>query len=202
MMARGYRGKNKSRAGFTLVEMVLVVSMVLIIGAVVHESTKYARERARFAVFVSDIRQIKIGATRFQFDVGFFPPDVNRGIDPGLVEKNGWQAGGHSSKWNQIDLRRWKGPYLEEWSTWKRNPWGGLYDWDNYEPGYNYMGITGGAVYVTLKPSTWGGFDGLPTGMYEDFLEEQGIDTSSWAGCVAVRIGRYEPTNETLGGGH
>lgn len=190
------------RSGVTFIEIMMVLLIASIVFVGWYRTMSWTRHRAMLAVFMSDIRQVKIAAGRFQTDVGVYPPDVNRGVDPGMIDKFGWQNGGHSSKWNLVNLSGWKGPYLAQWKTWKRNPWGGLYDWDNYEPGYNYMGITGGAVYLTLKPSTWGGKDGLPKPKYEDILEELGLDTSPWESVISVRMGHYPNTNQGLGGGH
>jgi type II secretory pathway pseudopilin PulG len=195
-MIRLKAGINTSSLGFTIVEILIGLILVGILSAASTLSTKWIRDRAMFATYMADIRMIKIAAQRFEQDVGVFPPDVNRGIDPGLAAKYGWQAGAHSAKWETLDLSEWAGPYLSEW---KRSPWGGLYDWDNYEPGYDYMGITGGAVYVTLKPTTWGEGDGLPKIDFEQMLEDRGIDQSNWKHCIAVRMGVYPEWNGLTG---
>jgi len=185
--------KRRKARGFTFLELIVAVTMIAFLSSTFYLATRWTRDRAYFAQFASDIRAVKIAAQRFEQDVGVFPPDVWRGVDPGLVEKEGWMAGGHSAKWDTVDLSGWKGPYLEKWD---RNPWGGLYDWDNYEPGTSYMGITGGAVYLTLKPSTWGGTTGLPKPDFEDILEGRGLDQSPWTYCVAVRMGTYPGWND------
>lgn len=182
----------RSERGFTLVELVIAICILGILASIITVSSKHARERARMALFYSDIRQTKIAAGRFEIDIGFYPLDVWRDVDPGLVEKYGWKKGGHSGDWEKADaagkLDGWNGPYLDKW---KKNPWGGLYDWDNYPPNYDYMGIKGGAVYLTLKPNNWGGTTGLPPDEYEELLERLKIDTSSWDNCIAVYMGRY-----------
>ncbi len=182
----------KSNKGFTLLQMIIDVAVLGVLSSMITVASRHARERARLAVFYTDIRWIKLAAGRFEADCGFYPLDVWRNVDPGLVEKYGWKDGGHSNKWEAADaagkLDGWNGPYLD---TWKRNPWDGLYDWDNYPPSYDYMGIKGGAVYITLKPKNWGGKTGMPPLKYEDLLEKLGIDVSNWDYCVAVRMGRY-----------
>ncbi|MCZ7587217.1 MAG: prepilin-type N-terminal cleavage/methylation domain-containing protein [Deltaproteobacteria bacterium] len=190
----------RHRQGFTTLELVVALAIVGVLYASFYMSAKWARDRALHALFMADIRQVKIAATRFETDIGFFPPDVWRNVDPGLIAKNGWAQGGHSAKWETPDLSDWRGPYLENWPVWKRNPWGGTYDWDNYEPGYEYMGIPGGAVYLTLKPSEWGGRMGLPKPDFEARLQEMGIDKSPWPHVVSVQMGVYRNTDLT--GGH
>ncbi len=193
--------KKTGRGGFTLLELIVAFMVLAVLASIALVYAKNVRHKALMALFYSDIRQVKIAANRFQQDMGFYPPDVWRGVDPGLIEKYGWRDGGHSSKWDQLDLSNWNGPYLENWKKgWKRNPFGGLYDWDNYEEGYSHMGITGPAAYLTLKPSEWGGTTGLPLPLFEDELEAAGVDVSSWAYCVAVKMGEYH--NQDLSGGH
>jgi len=180
----------RRQKGFTLLELVMVSGVAMMLMVMGLMTTKHVRNRAMLAVFQTDIRIVKEAAIRFEQDVGFFPPDVWRGIDPGLVNKDGWQEGGHSATWEEMDLSRWNGPYLKKW---KLNPWGGLYDWDNYPSHYTCWGIPGGGVYLTLKPSTWGGMDGMPKASFEDLLEHLEIDKSQESGVVAVWMGR-EPT--------
>ena len=187
--------RSKSNSGFTLVELVIAFAVVAVLAAMATVHSKFVRHKALMAIFYSDIRQVKLAANRFEQDMGYYPPDVWRGVDPGLIEKYGWQSGGHSADWDEIDLSNWNGPYLENWKDgWKRSPFGGLYDWDNYAAGVDYMGIKGPAVYLTLKPTSWGGTGGLPLPEYEKQLEEAGVDQSNWEYCIAVKMGDYRNT--------
>ncbi|NLH49793.1 MAG: type II secretion system protein [Myxococcales bacterium] len=191
------RFHRRNARGFTFVELLVVLAIVSVLMAIATMTTKYLRYRAMLAVFYSDIRLIKQAAIRFEADVGCFPPDVWRGVDPGLVNKYGWKvAGQYSTTWDQVDLKGWKGPYLR---AWKRSPYGGLYDWDNYPSNYTAWGIPGGGVYVTLKPLSWGGGDGMPTMEFEQILEDQGVDRSKEKRVIAVWMGR-EPTWDSVPG--
>ncbi|MCZ7587218.1 MAG: type II secretion system GspH family protein [Deltaproteobacteria bacterium] len=147
---------RRSRMGFSILDIMIALAIVGILASVYNFTMKWSRERAMVALFMADARQVKVAATRFFQDTGFFPPDVSRDVDPGLIAVDGWKNGGHSAKWDDLDLTDWRGPYLENWSAWKRNPWGGSYDWDNYEEGYSSQGIPGGNIYLTLKPGNWG----------------------------------------------
>jgi prepilin-type N-terminal cleavage/methylation domain-containing protein len=184
------------RRGFTLLELMAALVVLGIITVTAIMQTQHTRERAMLALFMEQVRLTKIAAQRFEADVGNFPPDVWRGVDPGFVSKYGWQAGSHSATWDQMDLIGWKGPYLKQWP---RNPWGGLYDWDNYPSNYTAWGIPGGGVYLTLKPSTWGGTDGMPSAKFEELIEGLGIDKSKDKGVVAVWIGQEPAWNSVPG---
>lgn len=178
--------------GFSLIELVLATSMVLFLSSMAVMGTSHARERARMAQLYADIHRVKMAAQQFEQDVGFYPLDVTQNVDPSFVDKYGYLTGGHSGQWDLAEaqglLSDWSGPYLEKWP---RNPWGGTYEWDNYPPGFDFMGIQGGAVFLSLKPSAMGGKDGLPPIYYEGLLEKAGVDVSPSANCVLVQLGKY-----------
>ena len=83
----------KSNKGFTLLEMIIAVAVLGVLSSMITVASRHARERARLAVFYTDIRWIKLAAGRFEADCGFYPLDVWRNVDPGLVEKYGWKDG-------------------------------------------------------------------------------------------------------------
>ena len=182
--------KGNDNRGFTFIELLIALSIIFLVGSMGVLTTRHVRNRAMLARFKGDIRVIKQAAIRYEGDCGFFPPDVYRGVDPGLREEYGWKKGSHSVVWESIKCDVWRGPYIRGWP---RNPWGGLYDWDNYPSNYTAWGIPGGGVYLTLKPSTWGGKDGLPPRDFEELAESLGIDRSRDDYVIAVWMGR-EPT--------
>jgi prepilin-type N-terminal cleavage/methylation domain-containing protein len=176
---------SRNASGFTIVELVIVLTCLAILGAIAYTVTKWSRDRAFLTKYLADARQIKLAAERFQQDSGVFPPDVASDVDPGLTDKEGWRSGGHSGKWEALDLSGWKGPYMREWP---KNPWGGTYEWDNMDPGDNSTGLPGGAIYLVLKPGV-GANRGMPKLDYEHELERQGVDVCPWPNCIAVRLG-------------
>ena len=181
----GTRRRPDAR-GFTVVEVLIAMMIAAVLVVMGVASTKHTRDRALLALFYEDIRRTKEAAYLFVADCGFMPPDVWRGVDPSLFSKQGFAGGGHSGVWDTLDLSCWNGPYIREW---KRNPWGGLYDWDNYPSSYSAWGIPGGGCYLTLKPASWGGKDGLPAWEFEEILQKQGTDKSLQRGVVAVWMG-------------
>jgi len=179
----------KDNRGFTLLELIVVAGITMVLITMGLFATRNVRNRAMLAVLQGDVRMVKEAALRFKHDVGIFPPDVARGVDPGLASKTGWQSGSHSAVWDSLDLSTWNGPYMKEW---KRSPWGGIYDWDNFPAHYSSMGIPGGGAYLSLKPSDWGGADGMPKETFEEMLENMGVDQSAQRGVIAVYLGSNE----------
>jgi prepilin-type N-terminal cleavage/methylation domain-containing protein len=147
-------------AGFTLVEIMLVVSIIALLAVMALPSFMRAREQARHAKFINALR-IAIGAFEmYSIEHSAYPPDVNRGIVP---------AG----------MSLYFGPTLQ-WTG--QTPIGGQWDWD-----YSQFGFTAG-VSVVSSPATLaemtdidekidngnlssGHFQDTGTGRYTDIIE-------------------------------
>jgi prepilin-type N-terminal cleavage/methylation domain-containing protein len=182
----------KNQEGFTLFELVVVLTVMLILAAFTSSATLHSRERARLSRLYDDIRLVKSAAQMFKQDMGFYPFDACKGVDPGMAEKYGWKSGCHSGVWETADanglLNDWNGPYLKKWMN---NPWGGKYDWENFPPGFNQGGIVGGAVFLGIKPLRGGGGSGMPTAKYEEILQRSGVDESPLPSYVIIKMGSY-----------
>lgn len=125
---RVYRGKyqkplkRRSRdkvfreeKGFTLVELITVVAIIAILGAVVAPNIIKAIEGSRVVAAISDVKIIKNAALAYYADTGQWPrsPENGSNSDLGfLVDPDPGVNG-------------WNGPYLESWPP--KNPWGGVY---------------------------------------------------------------------------
>ncbi len=182
--------QKKKQGGFSLLELMIVMCISAILVAMGAFTTKHLRDRALLAVLQSDISRVRQAAIRYQQDCGFFPPDVERGVDPGLVSEYGWQTGSHSPDWEAMTCDHWRGPYLREWP---KNPWGGVYDWDNFHSQYAPYGIAGAGVYLSLKPSDWGGRNGMPDTDFEIMVEQMGLDRAMVKGTIAFWVGQTTP---------
>ncbi|NMB35758.1 MAG: prepilin-type N-terminal cleavage/methylation domain-containing protein [Firmicutes bacterium] len=102
----------KEEEGFTLVELITVVAIIAILGAVVTPNILKAIENSRVVAVVSDIKTIKNAALAYYADTGRWPENSS-GDDPGFLNNQGSPVEG------------WNGPYLESWP--QKNPWGGVY---------------------------------------------------------------------------
>jgi len=72
--------QNNEKAGFTLIELLVVIAIIAILAAMLLPALNRAREAAKRAVCVSNLRQLSFGVAAYAAD--------NRGILPGQI--NGW----------------------------------------------------------------------------------------------------------------
>jgi prepilin-type N-terminal cleavage/methylation domain-containing protein len=149
----------KIKNGFTLIELLIVIAIIGLLSSIILTSVVSAREKARRTAALETIRQLQKALEMYATDTGYYPPDVNRGWDPGLVKPLPYDATGSgqdcnttpgsctcgvylpctgpypigfSSDWLTSIPKNWRGPYISKWPT--NTPWGGVYD-------YNYWSV-------------------------------------------------------------
>ena len=113
-------------AGFTLVEIMIVVAIICLLAVLAVPSLLRARERTQKTRFITALRVVRDACDLFVTENNGFPADVNRGILPAGM------ATYFNGKLN------WNAP----------TPIGGRWDWD-----YKVLGITAG-VSVVSAPKT------------------------------------------------
>jgi prepilin-type N-terminal cleavage/methylation domain-containing protein len=104
---------SDSRAGFTLVEIMIVVAIIGLLLGIALPSFVKARKRAQATAFVACLRVASDAFTMRAAEAGQFPPDGMPG---------GMPAG--------------MGPYLAKMAWAERTPIGGRWDWDNGQFGF------------------------------------------------------------------
>ena len=104
--------KLKIQNGFTLVEMLLVVTIIGILAALVIPKIVGRSEQARATAAHADISSIKTALDAFEVDNGFYPKSLQDLVTTPSNAKN------------------WHGPYLEKVP---QDPWGNNYVY--YFPG-------------------------------------------------------------------
>jgi general secretion pathway protein G len=111
----------KKEEGFTLIELIIVVAIIAILGAVVAPNILKAIDGSRVVAVVADTKVIKSAAQAYYADTGQWPEspvnneEENKGSDPGFINNPGPDP----------DVVGWNGPYLDRWP--EKNPWGGTY---------------------------------------------------------------------------
>jgi prepilin-type N-terminal cleavage/methylation domain-containing protein len=131
----------KSPRGFTLIELIVAIAIIAILAAVIAPNAFKTIEKAKIT------KALRVATMSYYADVGFWPPDVNRGVDPGFMQANRVGepgatmfpfdpiAQGYMANWNTVLLECWDGPYLDKWPRF--TPWAGKYDWNYWSVGTN-----------------------------------------------------------------
>jgi len=96
------------RAGFTLVEMLVVVTIIAILSTLVIVKLSGYSDRARVAVAKSHLSQIESAIRAFREDAGRLPISLDELITKPADVKN-WQEGGYLS---QPAVDPWGHPYV------------------------------------------------------------------------------------------
>jgi general secretion pathway protein G len=105
-------GRNKSRCGFTLIEIMLVVIIIGALAAMIVPRLVGRSEQAKAAVAKSDLSNIATALKLYELDNGGFPT-TGQGLSA-LREKSSAAPAPKS----------WNGPYLEKDPV---DPWGNAY---------------------------------------------------------------------------
>jgi len=115
--------RDSSRAGFSLMEIVVAVSIIVILGAVLTPAVLKQIHRSKVATVCEDFNAIKTGMLQYYVDVGTMKPLNNIGgftaVGSGWTVKHFITGDGEQG---------WDGPYLERVKT--KSPFGGTYDVD------------------------------------------------------------------------
>ena len=101
------RERQDANTGFTLVEMMIVVAVIGLLAAVAIPNLTKARERARGARFMGDLRAARSAFELYAIEHLAYPPDKNPGIIPAGMDE-----------------------YLQKMNWTGETSLGGLWDWD------------------------------------------------------------------------
>jgi prepilin-type N-terminal cleavage/methylation domain-containing protein len=146
--------------GFTLIELLVVIAIVGLLASVVLVSLNSARQRAKIARSASDQKQLGLALMLYFDDMGFYPPDVNRGWDPGFSHVLPYNPDSGLTDtpacaycpvdWVAQVQAKWKGPYIIAWPA--RTAWNGKYDYNYWPaPGVRYGCNVLAGVYIGVQ---------------------------------------------------
>jgi general secretion pathway protein G len=137
----------KSPRGFTLIELIVAIAIIAILAAVIAPNAFKSIEKAKISRAGADARALRVATMSYYADVGFWPPDVNRGVDPGFMQADRFgepgadMSGfdpigqGYMANWHTVLTECWDGPYLDKWPRF--TPWAGKYDWNYWRVAQN-----------------------------------------------------------------
>jgi prepilin-type N-terminal cleavage/methylation domain-containing protein len=147
--------KTQTKNAFTLIELLVIIAIIGLLSSIILTSVATAREKARETVAFAQIKELQEAIQEYDNDIGYYPPDVNRGWDPGFVKPLPYDTSGSGadcntnqgactcgnylpctgsappgmpSNWISVVQSSWRGPYIAQWPTY--TPWGGLYDYN------------------------------------------------------------------------
>ena len=78
------RMKERTTAGFTLVEIMIVVTIIGLLAALALPALGRMKVRATTTRYLADVRQIRDGAERYALENGNFPPNGVAGLHEAL----------------------------------------------------------------------------------------------------------------------
>jgi len=188
-----YSNKEKFVKGFTLIELLIVLAIAAFLATLAYSSIHESRENTWVMETGLNQKELTKATEAYFRDMGFYPPDVNRGWDPGFERPLPWtpdagQPGVPSSGtncydcpsgWEAVVAEKWAGPYM----TWpKSTPFGGRYDY-NYWP--TAMSRPGGCTVPKGIYAGAQGYYGDTKGTVPSSAEQKMIDKNFDAdGCL------------------
>ncbi len=140
-MVRRWRGFGGATAGFTLIEVMVVVLIIGLLAAAVVPSVIGRVDEARLVRARSDVRALDTAVKLFKADVGRYPTQ-DEGL-AALIEEPASAEG-------------WAGPYLDGYAEVPRDPW---------HNAYHYFRNVGGSPPCEIVCY---GADGKPGGSDDD----------------------------------
>jgi prepilin-type N-terminal cleavage/methylation domain-containing protein len=151
--------KTKEKS-FTLIELLVVIAVIGMLGGIVLVVLKGTREKAKVAQAISFATQLKKAVDLYWSDMGFYPPDVSRGWDPGFTHKFAYNPDTGQEyippcshcppNWQEIVNTNWRGPYIGYWPQF--TPWKGKYDYNYWPSGAERYGCTvAPGIYIGIQ---------------------------------------------------
>lgn len=172
----------KNGAGFTLVELLVVIAIIGLLASVALVALNGARTKAKVAVAATNQRQLQKALEIYYNDMGFYPPDVGRGTDPGFAKPLASNpdtsqdcnirpgdcpvcaAPQCPSDWIAQVQAKWRGPYIASYPN--TTPWGGKYDYNYWPAGADRYIDQNTGILCHVPPGIYVGIQGDYTDNY------------------------------------
>jgi general secretion pathway protein G len=99
------------KKGFTIIELVVVMTIILLLAGLVAAAAQTARQKAMIARTKAMIAAIETGIGMFQADLGGYPSSGNTNLYNCLVSNTGTYTIGTVTSYS-LPTTNWSGPYM------------------------------------------------------------------------------------------
>ena len=181
---------RSTTSGLTMIELLLTIGLLVVLATIVLVGTGAAREKTKITVATVAATTMRDAVRRYAVQMSFYPPDVERGCDPGFMQPLPANPSGLCNiasiicTWCPVDWQTraqnlWDGPYLSHWPL--TTPWGGTYDYQYWlTPTARYGCTVPSGVYIGIQ-RYYGDTGGTIPSSAEQYLLDKGIDAD---GCL------------------
>jgi prepilin-type N-terminal cleavage/methylation domain-containing protein len=111
MQGNGRRRVSRRHAGFTLLELLIVVAIIGILVNIAVPALRYALLRSRAVAIVGDFHVIEVAAQRYYIDTGGFPPQGAVGKEPKQLQ---------AYLQGKVNWNKGKSVYRLRWENWTK----------------------------------------------------------------------------------
>ena len=185
---------NNRRGSFTLLELLIVIGIIGILSAItVLFISPSILNKVRASTAANDQRRLQGAAVLYRTHAGFYPPDTDRGWDPGFAKPLPYNPDTGAdcavnpgdcpscpncpSDWITRVQNNWQG-YLSVWP--QNTPWNGKYDYNNWPSGNIRYGCNVPAgIYIGVQ-GDYNNQNTIPASA-EQLMLDRGLDSD---GCL------------------
>lgn len=130
---------KKNDAGFTLIEMIAVISIIAILSGIVYANINEARKKARDAIRIADLKQLQQAFDLFYLENGYVPNDIFYSASEGSLFPANSST---DQKWNSYASSFFAGGLKDPKNneTWSPRSFPGSIPYNKF--GYFYRGKT------------------------------------------------------------
>ncbi len=123
------RNRRSARAGFTLIEVLLVLVILVILGSIVGVGIRQAQKKALRDAAEAQLNGLKQGVKNYELDIRHYPTTLQALVEmpTDLVNPQRWREGGYLDS-KQLPLDPWDGEYqyelvdTENFRIWSNGP--------------------------------------------------------------------------------